>query len=938
MTLAFLPFVQKFVCTSPNKLFVVIITVIAQTTTFSKEEPKKTNDSCSKGYKKMARSFDYLVMLGLTHKRSAEENSEPELTRLSWLVQSGDGAVREQRHLNVKGEGDDGAEQPSASIREVLRQFDSFIYHEFTRRKRTFCFVTVGPVLKDLWSEVTKKGLAPASYFGKYLDLQIEFAKCYPKAEVPTPATLAQMAEFLGIEASGEDELKTMAAIAQRMVTDGHNFTQPEKIATDEYKVVESARTFTKDNSDTRLRDSRDDEPAKGYSRDERGSERDEAYAQAATQVKGSQYIVRLRGLPWQTTEEDILAFLQGVEALPGGIHITLGYNGRPTGEAYVELVSERDVRIALGYHKHNIGRRYIEVFRSSLPEMEKFGMRRGGGFAASAGGGPSASPEGPYRSSRYSPRRYEGRDDRDSRYGSSSRGWENRDKFYPGEYLVKIQGLSGTVSEQDILDFFGEEAMGAIVANSIFIARGSDGRALGEAFVEFSYEAPAVQAIHRKDGQRLAGRHVELMASNRTDMLQAIAQERVVRSGGGGYGSGGSASGLVGGGVDPSLAPYLAATASNPLALNLALLAASGYPTSVTGNLGTAGAGSGMMGLPSTTGMTTGSTNGGAAAPGADLTGMDPAALLQALASTGLIGGNAGTAPGASGASGSATGVAGTDVSGAAVSDMSSLLNLSASLGLMTQLGQLGGGLGGQFGWQGGVGGQGVQGLGGDALGGLVDSSSGSGGGSLSSGGGYYRSSSGSNGSNGYGGSGGSDYYRSSSRSDPYSDSFRGGSGGGPSSYYSSSSSSYRDRDRDWDRERDRERERERDRERDRGRDFYDRGASGGGYHSSSGGGARGSDWRGSNSSGSGSGSGTGTSTTLRLRGIPYHCTTRDVMEFFSGYDALWNTISFGSSPDGRSNGEAWINFRTVEEAARAAKDLNMRYIGNRYIELVHV
>ena len=57
----------------------------------------------------------------------------------------------------------------------------------------------------------------------------------------------------------------------------------------------------------------------------------------------GSGGIVRLRGLPFNATPDLILQFFQGYEVPKGslGIHLILGPNGRPNGEAFVEFASE---------------------------------------------------------------------------------------------------------------------------------------------------------------------------------------------------------------------------------------------------------------------------------------------------------------------------------------------------------------------------------------------------------------------------------------------------------------------------------------------------------------------------------------------------------------------------------------------------------------------
>ena len=43
------------------------------------------------------------------------------------------------------------------------------------------------------------------------------------------------------------------------------------------------------------------------------------------------------------------------------GIHFTYVRDGRPSGEAYIELESEEDVQEALKRDKQNMGKRYIE-------------------------------------------------------------------------------------------------------------------------------------------------------------------------------------------------------------------------------------------------------------------------------------------------------------------------------------------------------------------------------------------------------------------------------------------------------------------------------------------------------------------------------------------------------------------------------------------------
>lgn len=73
---------------------------------------------------------------------------------------------------------------------------------------------------------------------------------------------------------------------------------------------------------------------------------------------------VRLRGLPWSATHKEILDFLKDVTVVGGaeGIHlITSRWDGKNTGEAYVEVESQQDVNAALKLNNASMGHRYIE-------------------------------------------------------------------------------------------------------------------------------------------------------------------------------------------------------------------------------------------------------------------------------------------------------------------------------------------------------------------------------------------------------------------------------------------------------------------------------------------------------------------------------------------------------------------------------------------------
>ena len=79
---------------------------------------------------------------------------------------------------------------------------------------------------------------------------------------------------------------------------------------------------------------------------------------------------LRLRGLPFSVTIQDVLAFFAQYEVAdlisdgPGAAHLLPKANGRPSGQAVVQMRSRKDAETAQKKLNHQwVGSRYIEVF-----------------------------------------------------------------------------------------------------------------------------------------------------------------------------------------------------------------------------------------------------------------------------------------------------------------------------------------------------------------------------------------------------------------------------------------------------------------------------------------------------------------------------------------------------------------------------------------------
>ncbi|KAI4458856.1 heterogeneous nuclear ribonucleoprotein-related [Holotrichia oblita] len=100
-------------------------------------------------------------------------------------------------------------------------------------------------------------------------------------------------------------------------------------------------------------------------------------------------FVVKLRGLPWSATVDEILRFFKecNVKGGKNGVHMTTSREGRPSGEAFVEFENEGDMERACERDRDHMGNRYIEVFKVGRAEMEWVIKRCGPTYGANEDG-----------------------------------------------------------------------------------------------------------------------------------------------------------------------------------------------------------------------------------------------------------------------------------------------------------------------------------------------------------------------------------------------------------------------------------------------------------------------------------------------------------------------------------------------------------------------
>jgi RNA recognition motif-containing protein len=259
-----------------------------------------------------------------------------------------------------------------------------------------------------------------------------------------------------------------------------------------------------------------------------------------------SAYCVRLEGLPFRVTREELVEFFEECHLEKGieGVHLIMNRDGRASGMGYVELGGSADLANATKLSQKNIGKhsRYANIFECDQEELawylgrktnagddKKFRLKMQGlPFRATeyavakwfepishcsdveihlnSDGRPSGEATAFFDSKALSDAALKkDREDMDGRYinivSESGRALA-RSGFY-----VRMSGLPFRATEEEMIDFFKPDA-DCVSARVIF---NREGRPSGEAVAEFESEEQADLAIKFKNREHLGSRFVIL-------------------------------------------------------------------------------------------------------------------------------------------------------------------------------------------------------------------------------------------------------------------------------------------------------------------------------------------------------------------------------------------------------------------------------------------
>ncbi|KAK9820974.1 hypothetical protein WJX81_005655 [Elliptochloris bilobata] len=242
---------------------------------------------------------------------------------------------------------------------------------------------------------------------------------------------------------------------------------------------------------------------------------------------------VKLRGLPFHVGEHDIRGFL----ALETVDILMVQRGGRFSGEAYVLLGSPMQLELAVQKNRQHIGKRYVEVFPCRKLDYYRAVNQLMGDEAqvaalqASAGGGGADAGRGGGGGG------VEGGRGGAAGAGGGGGGGGGYEAGAPtaaaaaaaaaaGSNIVnnvlKLRGLPFSASAAEVAAWFagGGLPIAQLSADNVRLITNREGRATGQAFVEFPTQAEAEAGL-AMDRQMMGNRYVEIFTVTRDEYLR---------------------------------------------------------------------------------------------------------------------------------------------------------------------------------------------------------------------------------------------------------------------------------------------------------------------------------------------------------------------------------------------------------------------------------
>jgi len=351
------------------------------------------------------------------------------------------------------------------TLSDAIHKFNEAMYLNYICKNASFCLVTYRDdgLMQILPRDAKEVGVKLANHFFSYFDIGEEFKKTYKVTN--NFSSLNDYLSFLKYKETqektlGQVENKSILRLIHRLIDDGHVFQNPKalnplhQLITEKVDPLVPNRSHQNKKWNTFIR-GRSPEPFRNPSK---------------------KWYIRLRGLPYGSREFEVMEFLRGIRVYKEDVSFLYDFEGKFSGEAYVQLHNESDFKEALSYNLSDLGNRYIEVFETNENETMKAKL--------------SQYPEKREMKTVANP------------------NWAHL--LREGTGIVKMRGLPYSCTEEDIREFFrGYNIIEDGVKRAVIAGRPS-----GECFVIFETKEDAHGALSL-NMEKIGNRFIELFSAN---------------------------------------------------------------------------------------------------------------------------------------------------------------------------------------------------------------------------------------------------------------------------------------------------------------------------------------------------------------------------------------------------------------------------------------
>ncbi|KRX06918.1 hypothetical protein PPERSA_07081 [Pseudocohnilembus persalinus] len=366
----------------------------------------------------------------------------------------------------------------SVFLKEALQKLNDFLYTNFIREGKNFCFMSFGDdLLTKILPQAVKKvnDIKLAPHFYQYFDILSEFKKHLPHAV--QLYTLQEMLAYTNLknkensfEPFSTSTCKNVVRLLNMLINEGHILQNPKMINSSFQSVID-----TNDDKNVYIAQ-RQIKSRKNYVR-----------ARTPSPFKNPTrgYYLRLRGLPYNSTEFEVFEFMRGIRLYKEDIAFNYDGEGKFTGEVYLRLSCQSDKYEAQNLNLGELEENYIEIYDTTENEWNQARM------------------------SQFS--------DKNDKYDLNAQPTNSDTRVSEDQGIIKLKGISANTTEQDIITLFVGLQVQQIRRSVI------GGKPGNECFVVFKSKQEAHQAL-TYHMERINHRFVEVTLSNIVEFSNFMA------------------------------------------------------------------------------------------------------------------------------------------------------------------------------------------------------------------------------------------------------------------------------------------------------------------------------------------------------------------------------------------------------------------------------